>query len=322
VALALSCKEDAALAVLVMGLLLVSHSWWRKQELPVSASARQERLVGLLTIGAAVGWWFLCTKLIIPWANDGVGPFYGNLFPGFGSGVIDIIGGILRNHRLLWEAATRDDCLTYYLHLFVPVAGLCLLSPVSLLGLPQLMVNVISAHGYTHDIRYHYSAIVSAAVLLGTVDTLGRMSKRKGGVVIGGIVLLGFALWSNREWSPSPMGKAFPTGIWVSPHDQHPAIRAALALVPAEASVAATYYIVPHLSQRQGIYEFPNPFVTSNWGVNGENPGNPDQVDFLVLDTTHNGDKADLFAGLTGPNGPFAIVFNKDGIVVARRSKP
>jgi hypothetical protein len=69
------------------------------------------------------------------------------------------------------------------------------------------------------------------------------------------------------------------------------------------------------------IYEFPNPFVVANWGINGEDPPNKNNTDVLFLDTTLNGDKQPLFEELTAPGGPFKIVFNEDGIVVARRSK-
>ncbi|MBA3015550.1 MAG: DUF2079 domain-containing protein [Proteobacteria bacterium] len=315
----LASKEDAALALLVMGGLIFAQGWWMRRQGPEPSGGSGVMTAGLLTMSVSVMWWLLCTKLIIPSANDGQGPFYGNLFPGFGSSVIEVVSGIIRNPVVLWEAGTRADCLIYYLKLFAPVAGLCLLSPVTLIGLPQLLVNVISAHGYTHDIKYHYSAIITAAVFLGTVEALSRLSKRKIWVIPGVVVLLCAAVWFNREWSPSPFGKSFRTGIWASPHDKHPAVRAALALVPSDARVTATYYIVPHLSQRQGIYEFPNPFITANWGIDGENPGNPEDINFLVLDTTLNGDKKDLYDQLIAPNGPFEIVFSLDGIVVAHR---
>lgn len=331
VTITLSCKEDAALAIFMMGFLIVFENLRTWREASSESAARAGIIAGFVTITAAIFWWFLCTKLIIPSANKGTGPFYGDLFPGFGSGVFEIIGTIITNPARLWHAATQHDCLVYYLKLFVPVAGLCLLSPVTLIGLPQLMVNVISAHSYTHDIKYHYSAIITAAVFIGTVEVLGRFSKRKvwllfGRVVwvrlwllVGGTILITAALWSNRQWSPSPLGKSFRSGIWTTPNEKHQTVRNALALVPPEAAVTATYYIVPHLTQRKRIYEFPNPFVTANWGVNGENPGNPKEVQYLVLDTTLNGDKRALYEQLTGTGGPFKILFDKDGIVVARR---
>ncbi len=83
--------------------------------------------------------------------------------------------------------------------------------------------------------------------------------------------------------------------------------------------MTATYYLVPHLTHRVHIYEFPNPFVVANWGINGEDPPNKNNTDVLFLDVALNGDKQALFDELTGPTGEFKIVFNQGGIVVARR---
>ena len=93
----------------------------------------------------------------------------------------------------------------------------------------------------------------------------------------------------------------------------------ALALVPPRAGVAATYYLVPHLTHRVHIYEFPNPWMPTNWGLRGEHPPDPRTVDWFVLDTTLNGDHASLYARLIAPDGDFRVVFHRDHIVVARR---
>src|SRR5205085_5403248 len=54
VLVALLCKEDAALAVFMLGLLI---AW------------RGDRKVGLITSGAALGWFLLSTKVILPAGN-------------------------------------------------------------------------------------------------------------------------------------------------------------------------------------------------------------------------------------------------------------
>jgi len=91
--------------------------------------------------------------------------------------------------------------------------------------------------------------------------------------------------------------------------------------VPADAGVAASYYLVPHLTHRVHIYEWPNPFVPTNWGVRGEHPPDPASADYLVLDTALNGQNQDLFEQLTGPGGTFNVIWRRDGIVVATRTR-
>ena len=77
-----------------------------------------------------------------------------------------------------------------------------------------------------------------------------------------------------------------------SPTPSTTAVAKRSKLVKPDDGVTATYYIVPHLTHRVHIYEFPNPFIVTNWGVNGEDPPDPKTSDVLVLDTALNGDDA------------------------------
>src|SRR4029453_15431641 len=69
VGVALACKEDAALAVFMLGLVL---------------AVLGERRAGLATAVAGAGWFLVATKVVIPAAGGGAGPFYQELFPAFG----------------------------------------------------------------------------------------------------------------------------------------------------------------------------------------------------------------------------------------------
>ena len=302
--IALLCKEDAALALFMLGLIV---AW------------RHHRRIGLATSAIALGWFVLCTRVVIPHAN-GIGPFYEQFFPGFGTSIGQIFFNAVWHPSRLLHVAWRADRRTYYHQLLGPVGYLPLLGlPASLLGAPQLVVNVISAHPYTHQIRYHYSSVICAAVFVGTIELIGR-ARRVPALKWGLVGLVGVcSILGNRAWSPSPIGTQYHSGIWAGPSPRLAAVRAALALVPPRAGVAATYYLVPHLTHRVHIYEFPNPWVPTNWGLRGEHPPDPRTVDWFVLDTTLNGDHASLYARLIAPDGDFRVVFQRDNIVVARR---
>jgi hypothetical protein len=43
-------------------------------------------------------------------------------------------------------------------------------------------------------------------------------------------------------------------------------IRNGIYVIPADASVAATVHLQPHLSQRREIYALPEPFIPWDWG--------------------------------------------------------
>lgn len=306
---ALACKEDAALAVAVMGLLV---------------ARRGDRRVGLAATGVAVAWFAVATRVIIPRANGGLGPFYTELFPGFGDSLPEIAWNLVRHPGRLWDLATAGGASsprTYYWRLLAPVALLPFFAPgVLLIAAPQVLVNVVSAHGYTHDIRFHYSAIVAAGVFCATVEGLGRLGRRRE-FALGALAVA--ALWANVAWSPSPLGPHLDDGTWARHAPANaPAVRAALAMVPADAKVSAVYNLVPHLTHRTHIYEWPNPFVAANWGTRGSAPPDPRNADWLVLNRQLLGASAGLLARLTAPGGPFRVVFDRDGILVARRVAP
>jgi uncharacterized membrane protein len=305
VAVALACKEDAALAVLMLGLVLAVFGG---------------RRVGLVTAAAGAGWILVATKVVIPAVGGGAGPFYEELFPGFGDSLGEIVWNLAAHPSRLLHLATLPDRLTYFWQILAPVAFLPLAAPlVLLISAPQAVINIASGHALTHDIHYHYSAVVLTGVFLATVEGIALVGRgpRTRRVLVG--LLLASALVTNVTWSPSPIGRQFDDGIWARPDPRHVTVRAALRLVPDDAGVSASYNLIPHLTHRTYAYEFPNPWVVTNWGAHGEHPPDPDTVTWLVVDERLLGDQRSLFERLLGPQGGFTRVFASDGIVVARR---
>jgi uncharacterized membrane protein len=305
VAVALACKEDAALAVLMLGLVL---------------AVLGQRRAGLVTAAAGAGWFLVATKVAIPAAGGGAGPFYQELFPGFGDSLGEIVWNLVAHPSRLLGLATLPDRLTYFWQIMAPVAFLPLAAPlVLLISVPQTVINVASGHALTHDIHYHYSAIVLTGVFLATVEGMAWIGRGPGTRRALVAVLLATSLAANVAWSPSPLGRQYDDGIWARAEPRHATVRAALRLVPAGAGVSASYNLIPHLTHRTYAYEFPNPWVVANWGAHGENPPDPATADYLVIDERLLGDQRPLFERLLSPQGGYTRVFASDGIVVARR---
>jgi len=305
VAVALACKEDAALAVLMLGLVL---------------AVLGQRRAGLVTAAAGAGWFLVATKVVIPAAGGGAGPFYQELFPGFGDSLGEIVWNLGAHPSRLLRLATLPDRLTYFWQIMAPVAFFPLAAPlVLLISVPQTVINVASGHALTHDIHYHYSAIVLTGVFLATVEGMAWIGRGPGTRRALVAVLLATSLATNVAWSPSPLGREYDDGIWARAEPRHATVRAALRLVPAGAGVSASYNLIPHLTHRTHAYEFPNPWVVANWGAHGENPPDPATADYLVIDERLLGDQRPLFDRLLSPQGGYTRVFASDGIVVARR---
>jgi uncharacterized membrane protein len=303
---ALLCKEDAALAVLMLGLVM---------------AATVDRRKGLMTAAAGLVWFVVVTRVVIPFANGGEGPFYETFFPGLGDSVGEIFYNALRHPSRIYEPALASDRLSYYGRMlgplaFVPVVGI----PALLICAPQTVINVVSGHAYTYEFKYHYSSVLVAAIFIAAVEGCRRLSARRLPMqtfLVGGI--LAASIVTNVAWSPSPIGREFDRGTWAKASPRHAAIREALSVVPDDAGVSATYYLVPQLTHRVHIYEWPNPWVAAHWGVRDENPPPPSVVDYLVVDTDLLGNSSDLFRRLTSPIGDFEPVYERSRIIVARR---
>lgn len=308
IGLALSTKEDIALAVLMLGLVLVVM--------------RRERRAGLATAAAGLGWFLVCTRLVIPPLLGGI-PFYERqLFPQFGDSLGSVLGGIVTSPGEVWALATDRERLTYYLKLLGPLGFVVPLlgAPFLVIAAPQLGVNVLSSLPGTHDIRFQYSAVVVAAVFVATIEALGWLRRWRRVLAVLGVGALGLAsVAGNMAWSPSPIGGDYDTGIWAKRVPRHDVFDQAVALVPRGAGVSASYYLIPHLTHRRYAFEWPNPFILGNWGVANENPPKVSTAEYLVLDT-RLGQEPALLAALTNPaGGDYRVVFAKDGVVVAKR---
>jgi uncharacterized membrane protein len=231
----------------------------------------------------------------------------------------------------------------YWFQLAAPFGLLPLLvGPELLLLVPQFFINSVTAWPYAADARYHYSALPVAALTICTVELLGRLPGRlwRRGVVVA---LLTGALVTNYWWAPSPLGPLLNDVPVVKdhlhtqnrgdpligafrrvPHPHQAAAEEAMRLIPADASVAAVFYLVPQLTHRHEIYEFPTPFMRFNYRVPGHGPP-PDAVDdldYVLLDENawYDPSHAQLYAALIQPRSGFEVIYGRDQIVLLRRT--
>jgi uncharacterized membrane protein len=342
--LAMAAKEDATTAVLMMGVILLVRHW------------HTNKRVGAFTIGGALAWFLVTTKLLMPHFNHGELAFYEDFFPGLGNGLGEIVRNALLHPSRIYDPmlgratssgvrdtaaveAFRADVYRYYRRLLLPMCIVALRKPTLLLiGLPMIVINVMSSLSYTHDAKYHYSAIIVVAVVLASIEgcaALGRTNRGYGALAVAAVLC--FALATNTMWSPSPLDdETHHSGVWARPWladapTGTPARDHMVALVPSDAGVSATYALVPHLTHRTTVYEFPNPWWITNW-LDCKTAPQPDRVDVLVVDTavlstarsaTFVMSPKELFDTLTDPDdGEFSIVGEEGGIVVAERVRP
>ncbi|MCU1430128.1 MAG: hypothetical protein JWL83_4128 [Actinomycetia bacterium] len=302
---AIAMKEDVALALIVIGILVM-----------VRGSRRIGGAIALLSFA----WFVIATRVVIPWRN-GVGPFYEQLFGTLGKSPTEVAANLARHPVTGFKIATEPDRLHYYKMMLFPVALAPLASPQTFaIALPMLAINVFTSDGFpfTRDARYHYSAIVLVGVLLATVEAVALLrDQRARAVLVVGLLATSFT--TTVLWGPSPLGHKYDKGIWPLQVEVNGAAKDhAMKLLPKGAATSAAYTLVPHLTHRTRIYEFPVPWRDVNWGVHGEHLDNPQNVQWLLIDRSLlDARESALLQSLL--RHQFTVRFEREGIVLAQR---
>jgi uncharacterized membrane protein len=309
VALVVACKEDAALVIVALGLLV---------------AFRFNREVGLFTASIALFWLVIAVEFVIPGGGRPLAqdPIFSDRFGTLGNTLPSIMYNAIRHPSRVLVLALQPNRLDYYRMMFVPVAGLCFLSPAMLIALPALVVNVTSIYGSAYSIRFHYQALIIAAIFIAVTETCGRFAGNPPVRRAAMGLLAATSLAANVAWSPSPIGVKYRSGIWALHKADKVAFDRAVELVPPKAGVSASYTIISHLTHRKHAYEWPNPFRAGNWGIRDLNTHPPTNVDYLVLDTGINAETQPLFDGLVASGGGFVVVYRGGPVVVAKRVSP
>lgn len=328
--LAVAWKEDVALFALVLGLLV---------------ALRGDRRVGAVTMALSLGW-FLAVSQVLLSAVNGQGAFYDQFYGHLGESSVGVVTTVLTDPtRVVDHLATADPSPVGYLwKLGAPWALLPLAAPAALLmGVPQLLANLLSINGFTREITFHYAALPMAALGVASVEGLARLAGitraagvaghagPAGGAGVAGVAGLAWlrrgaaaavavaALAATLQWGPSPVGDRYDEGFWPASSPRQETQHEAVSTVPSRAPVSATYQFVPHLTHRERVYEFPNPFRERNWGVRGEDTHDPRVVEWLVVDSTAMGREDRSLVEDLVSSGAFDVVFQDDGVLVARR---
>ncbi len=297
-------KEDVALAVVVLGLII---------------AIRGDRRRGFVVAGSAIVWFLLATRVFIPAFYDE--PFYVHFFGDLGSSTSEIATNVLTDPSLVWDHWQNADAKNYVADVAAPYGYLSFGSPAVLMGLPQGVLNTLAVHNFVYDERYHYVAMPLTAATIGMIETLGLLYRKRRRVVPFAVAfVVGCAMLNMGLRGTSIVSVDYDSGIWpLQPESRQVFIEAAFDLVPDDAAVSATYQYVPPLAQRAEIYTFPNPWQQVNWAVDGENPRSPDGIEYLVLDLGIMGvEDTSFFESLIG-SGEFRVLYDRESVVVAVR---
>ncbi|CAB5004198.1 MAG: DUF2079 domain-containing protein [Actinobacteria bacterium] len=146
-----------------------------------------------------------------------------------------------------------------------------------------------------------------------------------------GMVVAASAVVMSAMWAPSYGWAYNDPGMWpteITPHVR--VLRNAVNLVPDDAVISVSYNFSPHLAHREFVYEFPNPWRNSYWGVDQRLPDgrvtawpparDPDSIQWIAVDKGTLGPESLSLLKDVLASPKWMIVFDEQNVVVAHRS--
>ena len=249
--LAASTKEEIPLAIGCLGI------WY--------AVAHGRRLVGATIFALGLTATLVDFLVIIPhFAPAGSNPFADRY-----SAVGGTPGGIghtfLTHPGTLIAEATGSGKPHFLILLLLPVAGLCLLEPLLLLGaLPDLAIDLLSSRPQQTMLGYQYTAGIVPFVIAAAVFGAARIKGRVSPVRLATYALVLGAAFAGAHTPLTTAYDAIPAARGANPLREAKAH--ALSLVPPGVPVSATNRFGGYLSDRRFISIFPN-LGKAEWAI-------------------------------------------------------
>jgi uncharacterized membrane protein len=280
------------------------------------ALARRKKRMGLTIAAVGLGWSLVAVFVVIPMFSDGSSVFYG-YYASVGGSPQGVIRTAFTDPTALTDVLLSFRNAGYLLLLGLPLAFLFLLSPgLAAVSLPQVLASVISDNDAMTQPRHHYIGAVVPFLVVATVLALRRLPEaRRASLAVAVLVLCGGFSVLAGPWPGSPGNTPTWDAGEVTPAHVH-ALRAAAALVPQHAAVAATNKEGSQLSTRRYVYS-PLFVGRANWIVIDmqdpfiANPG------FPVLEK--NPEALAAFRARIEASPHWSKVFERDGVLVFQK---
>lgn len=303
--MALACKEDVALTVSAVGLATALRS-------------KELRLYGVV-VGVISGAVYLVTLLFASSRLAAVQNLFMWRFPEWAWPPSRLLITMGSDPQLVLSHIFSPTKITYMAWLLIPFGLLPLLSPALLLmALPTVGVNLFSTFPthYAYD-SWHYNATVAPFFAAGCGMVIGfalrhaqnsrlwKLGTAFAIALVGAGSGLGHYLYG---YTPLAADFSFPRG-----GQHYRVVLEAVSLIPPEASVSAQSALVPHLSRREVIYEYPR---------------GAESADVVALDlsapyyTLSNTAEYEASIERLFADPSLGLIFARDGILVFRRHVP
>jgi uncharacterized membrane protein len=291
----------------LMGLPIAALGVW-------FAVARGRRRAGALIALAGAAWTFVAVYLVVRHFAGGSSMYYG-FYDEIGGSPQGVLRTLVTDPAAVLGALVEGHDLVYVIWLGLPLLFLFVLSPgLALVGLPQLLANMLSDFRSMSDPRYHSIAAIAPFLVAATVLGLVRLRSQRL-VAAAGVLTVSVTLSLVLGPWPRALGLV-PLGSRANlPEAKLEALREAVAVVPDGAAVTSSNLVGAHLSARRHVYSVPV-LGRAEWVVVDLEEPWVTRPDSPIL--TSHPEVVSSFARRLRDDPGWRVVFEREGVVVFR----
>lgn len=246
--LTMFCKESLAPLVGFYGLYLILKT--------------DKKIFGLILSAIAFSYFMVIFFVIIPhFSPTGVSIFVKGVnqppFAWLGSKTGDIIKNLF-NVNLIFSQLFYLKNLNYLLELFGSLFFLPLLSPITYVSTPILLINLLSTKDQLKNIIYQYSAGAAPFMFFGLIFVINRFIKKRKKISVrfGDVILAVLLMFSLIGFIDKDMVIANSAGIYSQKHIQ--SLESAINLIGKDSSVSTQNNLGMWVANREFIYLIPS----------------------------------------------------------------
>ncbi len=280
-------KEDAAVYVAVIALYLLFD--------------RSTRRLGLGLFVLAIGWFVAVTGLLNA-LGEGVMTYRYDNYANAGEGLFAAVRAAVQDPLHVLGQCFTDDKWTFLLQTMLPLGLLPLVTrkPAHwVLWIPYVLVNLMSNYGYQHHVGFQYGFGSGALLLYLAVINYADLPKWRRALPVMAVAC-GLIVWAGTF---APQMNAFKDHV--SGAETRQTIDTVLDMVPEDASVTASTFLLPHLADHPVLYEQESTKQTT---------------EYYVLDLRFNEGKKALQTMTAPEYEPIAVYENT--VALLRRQEP
>ncbi|MBR1811358.1 MAG: DUF2079 domain-containing protein [Clostridia bacterium] len=239
--------------------------------------AKKKILKPALLLLCTVGYFLAAVKYLDTYGDGAMLYRYSNL----GGSLQSILKNVIVNPGYVFSQCLDGEKLEFALKMLLPLGFLPLISRklynYILLG-PFMLINLMSYYPYQHSLDFQYNFGAAALLLYLTADNISMLKidvRRVVAVLCAAASLLGTFTFVS--------GKMSYINYYRMTADDCARIDEVVELVPADATVSASTFILPHLASHEVLYQ-----------INGSNYETAGRTEYAVLDLRY-AEFADLY---------------------------